>query len=338
MKAFESLIGQHQAVELLTQAIAQRHVAPAYLFVGPDGVGRSLAARNFAELLLSHDTRGGDRDPSDEDLQRTRGLASVQKRKQLGNHPDLLWVEPTYLHQGKRISASQAAEMGIERKASPQIRLEQVREIGQFLSRPPLEAGRSVVVLDRAETMAEAAANGLLKTLEEPGRATLILIAPTTDSLLPTLVSRCAKIPFYRLSPSDMAQVLERCGCGEIGQHASVMGMAQGSPGAAIAGWEQLQAIPLELVERLETVPRSMREALELAREVDRAIDTQAQLWLLDYLQQSFWQRQGNGYLLHLLETARQNLRAYAQPRLVWEVALMEMSETANPQRVGLAR
>ncbi|HEY9662081.1 MAG TPA: DNA polymerase III subunit delta', partial [Allocoleopsis sp.] len=159
--AFAALIGQTQAIELLTCAVSQNRIAPAYLFAGASGVGRSLAARCFAELLLMP-VRASDR------LAATNAPSALRQRIQLGNHPDMLWVEPTYLHQGKRLSATEAAELGVKRRSPPEIRLEQVREIARFLSRPPLEAGRSVVVLENAETMAEAAANGLLKTLEEP--------------------------------------------------------------------------------------------------------------------------------------------------------------------------
>lgn len=73
-----------------------------------------------------------------------------------------------------------------------------------------------MVVIEQAEAMAESAANALLKTLEEPGRATLILIAPSPESILPTLVSRCQKIPFYRLDSSSLTQVLTRTGNLEI--------------------------------------------------------------------------------------------------------------------------
>ncbi len=57
-----------------------------------------------------------------------------------------------------------------------------------------------MVVIEDAETMAEPAANGLLKTLEEPGKATLILIAPSPEALLPTLVSRCSAFPSVALA------------------------------------------------------------------------------------------------------------------------------------------
>lgn len=300
-------IGQPTAINLLKAAVAKNRVAPAYLFAGSDGIGRSIAARYFATLLLTSD----------------------RNRQHLNNHPDLLWVEPSYSHNGKIFSPKEAEEAGLKRKAPPQIRLEQIRNITRFLSRPPLEASRSIVVLENAEAMAEAAANGLLKTLEEPGRATLILLAPSVESLLPTLVSRCQRIPFYRLSAEDMAQVLRQTGYEEILQHQTILAAAQGSPGAAIAAWEQLANIPPDLLSRVTQLPRSMSEALTLAKEICSALDTPDQLWLLDYLQHSYWQQFTEKKILvspvRHLENARQYLRSYVQPRLVWEVMLMEM-------------
>lgn len=312
MNPFIRLAGQNQAVELLTQAVAQERVAPAYLFAGPGGVGRSIAARCFIELLFCADLSAS-------------ASATVKNRLQLGNHPDVLWVEPTYLHQGVRLSAAEAVAAGVKRKAPPQIRLEQVREIARFLGRPPLEAPRSVVVLEQAETMAEAAANGLLKTLEEPGQATLILIAPAAESLLPTLVSRCQRIPFSRLDPAIMTQVLRETGYAEILNHPSVLAIAQGSPGEAIASWQQLQAIPDDLLQSVKQGVRTPREALELARKIDKTLDTEAQLWLVDYLQHSYWQQLQHPNPVKQLEQARQFLLSYAQPRLVWEVTLLGM-------------
>jgi len=312
---FAPLIGQSQAVELLNQAVLQHRVAPAYLFAGPSGVGRSLAARCFLELLF-HKNALSAKQPG------------LQHRLQQGNHPDLLWVQPTYLHQGKLLSAAEAVAAGLKRKAPPQIRLDQVRQLAQFLGRPPMEAARSVVVIEQAETMAEAAANGLLKTLEEPGKATLILIAPGTDALLPTLISRCQRIPFHRLSTEALAQVLEQAGYAEILQHPELLEIAQGSPGEAIASWQQLQAIPADLLQDLTQPLRSARAALELARRLDKALDTEAQLWLIDYLQHALWRSRRQPRLLQYLEKARQSLLSYAQPRLVWEVTLMAIAQT----------
>ncbi|WP_448570474.1 DNA polymerase III subunit delta' [Trichothermofontia sp.] len=347
MTPFQPLLGQAQAIELLTQAVQKHRIAPAYLFVGPNGVGRSLAARCFLELLLDPTLEAGSVLAGGTTMagetavaggtptpQSISGSPALRQRIAQGNHPDLLWVEPTYLHQGKRLSAQEAAEAGVKRKAPPQIRLEQIREVSQFLSRAPLMAPRSVVVIEQAETMAEAAANGLLKTLEEPGQATLILLAPSLDALLPTLISRCQRIPFYRLPPDCLAQVLATAGYGHLVQtpgdpaYAAVLAMAQGSPGAAIAHYEQLQNLPPDLLQAVQSPPRSLREALELARQIQQTLESEQQYWLLDYLQQCYWHPQP-GYdpspILHTLEKAKTALRSYVQPRLVWEVTLMQL-------------
>lgn len=314
MNRFQQLIGQPQAIELLQQAIAQNRIAPAYLFVGPSGIGKSLAAKAFAEELLALNLT-----PEQQE--------KVKKRFFAGNHPDLLWVTPTYQHQGKLLTAKEAEESGLKRKAPPLIRIEQIREIGQFLSRPPLEANRAVIVLEEAQSMNEGAANALLKTLEEPGKATLILLAPSADSLLPTLVSRCQRIPFYRLSLDAMEQVLKQTYRHEVLEHPQLLAIAQGSPGEAISAYEQLQAIPENLRQKLANPPINARQALEMAKTIDKELDTQVQLWLVDYLQYNYWQAEINSARLKILEKARQYLLAYVQPRLVWECTLLSLLE-----------
>lgn len=307
---FPDLIGQPTAIALLSQALDLGRLPPAYLFAGPEGVGRRRAALHLADLLLGPP---GGPDPAQ------------QRRIRQGNHPDLLWVEPTYLHQGRLVALSAAAEQGVIRKSPPQIRLEQVRQISQFLSRPPLQGERAVVVIEAAETMAEAAANGLLKTLEEPGQATLVLLAPGPQALLPTLVSRCQTIPFQRLNPEDMARVLNQIGQAEILHHGQVIALAQGSPGQAIAAYGQLQAMPPELLARLQQRPPNLRQALDLGRQVAKTLDLEAQLWVLDYLLHWYWQHQPeDATWLFTLETAKRHLRRFVTPRLVWEVTLMQ--------------
>ncbi|MDJ0735987.1 MAG: DNA polymerase III subunit delta' [Nostocaceae cyanobacterium] len=325
MNPFALVVGQSKAVELLSQAVAQNRVAPAYLFVGSHGVGRCLTARCFIELLFTKDLR--------ENASSAPGVSSrfaiIQTKLQKGNHPDVLWIQPTYQHQGQLLTPAQAAEKGLKRKAPPVIRLEQIREVTQFLGRPPLEAPRNIVVLEQVETMAEAAANALLKTLEEPGKATLILIAPSPDAILSTLVSRCQKIPFYRLDQTAMAQVLQQTENQQIMKHPTVLSLAAGSPGEAIASYQQLQAIPPELLTALSKLPNNYRSALELAKQIDQALDTQAQLWLVDYLQQHYWQELHQPSMIQQLEKAKKALLCYAQPRLVWECTFLSMCQAS---------
>ncbi|MGK7954116.1 MAG: DNA polymerase III subunit delta' [Crocosphaera sp.] len=310
MDHFRQLIGQPSAVALLQQAIAKNRIAPAYLFAGPHGIGRALGAKCFTQFLLCMGL-------SDEKQ------GTVKKRVLDGNHPDFYWVEPTYLHQGQLLTVKEAQETGLKRKAPPQVRIEQIRDITQFLSRPPLEASRCVVVIEAAETMTEAAANGLLKTLEEPGKATLILIAPTIDSLLPTLVSRCQKIPFYRLSDAYLKTILGRLGYEEVVNDPDIIGLSQGSPGEAIAAWQQLQNIPFELRQKLKKLPQNPLDALQFSKEITTALDNDAQLWLINYLQYCHWQKSQDIIFVKKLETAKKQLSSYVQPRLVWDCLLI---------------
>lgn len=309
---FLDIVGQTAAIEYLSRAIATQRIAPAYLFAGPEGVGRSRVAEQFLSLLL---------DPSQ------------TNQRALENHPDSLWIAPTYKHKNKLMTATQmqAQEIPLPR-SHPQIRLAQIREMTQFLSQAPLEATRLAVVIEGAETMNEAAANALLKSLEEPGKATLILLAPNIDALIPTLISRCQRIPFRRLTPDQMTWVLEQAGYSEILDHPQLIEMAQGSPGCAIAHWQQQQSISPDLLDADLDRLQSPQDCLHLARNIDQALDLPSQLWLLDYYQQHFWQIYGNSALLYPLEKAKDQLHHYAQPRLAWEVALLTLAEQQDHQ------
>ena len=307
---FNDLIGQDKAVELLQQAVKQEKIAPAYLFFGSEGIGRSIVARNFVRLLLKMGTS-----PEKQSV--------IERKLATGNHPDLLWVEPTYLSKGNLYTSSQAKEKGLQYKTPPKIRIEQIRSLTQFLNRPVLEASRKVVVIEEAQTMAEAPANALLKTLEEPGKATLILIAPNTDSLLVTLVSRCQQIRFNSLSVEHLTNILQNNGYEEILEHPELIAIAQGSPGKAIAFWQKLQTIPPELLAQLKQPIAKPLQAIELAKTITQELDSPTQLWLVDYLQYYHWQQKQSIKLMEQWEKTRSYLLSYVQPRLVWECTLL---------------
>ncbi len=310
---FADLIGQARAVTLLTAALERQRLAPAYLFVGPDGVGRRLAALRLLEGILA----GG-----------IAGSVPLRRRLAQGNHPDLLWVEPTYQHQGRLVKASEAEAQGISRRSPPQLRLEQVREVTRFLARRPVEGDRSLVVLEAAEAMAEAAANALLKTLEEPGHGLLILLTAAPERLLTTIRSRCQPIPFARLSPALVRQVLQRLpdeGEAPRIDPPELLELAAGSPGALLRHRRFWDALPEGLAERLLTLGRDPIEALSLARELSEALDGEQQLWLLDWWQLQLWRLRRQPAPLRRIEQLRSHLLAYVQPRLAWEVALLDL-------------
>ncbi len=365
---FADLLGQPRAVALLEAALERRRIAPAYLFAGADGVGRRLAALRFLEGVVAGPESW------------RSGLPILRRRLAQGNHPDLLWVEPTYQHQGRLVKASEALAEGVNRRSAPQIRLEQIRELTRFLARHPVEAPGGLVVLEGAEAMAEGAANALLKTLEEPGTGMLILICAAPDQLLSTIRSRCQQIPFVRLSSQLVGQVLaglpavappvavaetallnktapkKAAGKKAVGQPEAtaavseraaaetmpaeptpamapvrcdppeLLELAAGSPGALLEHRRHWRELPEGLAERLLVLDRDPLTALGLARDLSEALDGEQQLWLLAWWQLVLWRRQGPGVDLQRLERLRSQLRAYVQPRLAWEVALLEMA------------
>jgi len=338
---FADLLGQERAVALLQAAIVQRRLAPAYLLAGPEGVGRSLAALRFLEGVLAG----------------PGGSAHERRRLAEGNHPDLLWMEPTYSDKGELIPASKAEALGVNRRTLPQMRLEQIREVSRFLARRPVEAPGCLVVLEGVEAMAEGAANALLKTLEEPGAGLILLITAAPEQLLGTIRSRCQQIPFMRLAPGPLQAVLQRCAADrppqsdphsdhqsdphsdhqsdpqpdpEQGDPPELLELAAGSPGALLRHRRQWRALPLGMGERLMGLAPEPLAALELARELSELLDGEQQLWLIDWWQLALWRRHADPLPLRRLERLRQQLRAYVQPRLAWEVALLDLAPLAS--------
>jgi len=199
-------------------------------------------------------------------------------------------------------------------------------------------------VIEAVEAMAEGAANALLKTLEEPGDGLLILLSAAPDRLLSTIRSRCQTIPFARLSATDLDLVLSRVPPPADDPEADsateappadppeLLELAAGSPGALLAHRRQWRALPRELPPRcaaLLAAPQGQvkpQEALALARDLSEALEVEEQLWLLDWWQLRLWRQRPDGGQQRRLEALRRQLRAYVQPRLAWEVALLELS------------
>jgi DNA polymerase-3 subunit delta' len=322
---FADLLGQERAVALLRAAIVRRRLAPAYLLAGPEGVGRRLAALRFLEGVLAG----------------PGGSAHERRRLAEGNHPDLLWLEPTYSDKGELIPASKAEALGVNRRTSPQLRLEQIREVSRFLARRPVEAPGCLVVLEGVEAMAEGAANALLKTLEEPGGGLLLLITAAPEQLLGTIRSRCQQIPFMRLAPQQLQAVLQGQGADrppladpqpdlESPDPPELLELAAGSPGALLRHRRQWRALPVGMGERLLGLGPEPLGALELARELSESLDGEQQLWLIDWWQLALWRRCADPLPLRRLERLRQQLRAYVQPRLAWEVALLDLAQLSS--------
>lgn len=164
---FDNIIGHSRPIKVLRQAIRNNRIAHAYLFAGPDGIGKRTTAYAFAAALNCELN-------SDHACGQCRSCRKIID----GNHPDFMLVSPD----------------------GNFIKIEQVREIGRQLHFAPHEGRtRSVLFLD-SEKLNPGAANALLKTLEEPRpNNLLILISANPQQLLPTILSRCQRINFSPL-------------------------------------------------------------------------------------------------------------------------------------------
>ena len=316
---FQDLKGQELAKIFLTSILEKDQYSSAYLFSGPKGIGKKLAALRFIEGLLKHGVKSD----------------KYQKRLNEYNHPDFLLVEPTYQLQGKLIPASQSEVNEQNKRNPPKIRLEQIREVTRFLGNSPLESNLSVVLIEEVETMAEAAANALLKTLEEPSNGVIILITSRPEKLLPTINSRCQRIPFYPLNQNDCNEVLltikaelsSSSDFTEMLNQQELQAMANGSPGALIENFNFWNDIPDSLWRKIKNPKKSPLDALSLAKEITESLDTEQQIWLISWIQQHIWNKNQDIKSLKKLEELRNYLISFVQPRLAWEITLLEISK-----------
>ena len=202
---FDQIRGQESAVTILRNALRSGRLAHAYLFIGPEGVGKRLTALTLAKALNCQSP------PAEgESCERCSSCLKVNS----SNHADVILVEP----------------------AGEVLKIDQVRELQRRLRYRPLEGGKRVCILDSADRLNDAASNALLKTLEEPPAEThLFLITSRPHQLLPTILSRCQWVKFRPLSMEHIVQILQRSHSWPEERAHFVASLAGGSAGKALA-------------------------------------------------------------------------------------------------------
>ena len=120
-----------------------------------------------------------------------------------------------------------------------------------------------------------------------------------------------------------MVAVLEKLERQEVLSNLTVMSKAGGSPGQAIAHYNQLQSIPHDLLTKLSQFPTSALTAMQIAKEIDEQLEWHQQQELLNYLQHSWWHRYHDVALVEKAESAKSALNKMAASRLVWEIMLL---------------
>lgn len=184
------LVGQDEAERVLGEAWTSGRLPHAWLLTGARGIGKATLAFRFARLVLGGGGTFGADGPA-------APVDPLFRRVAAGAHPDLRTLEPTFDEKRKRLRT--------------EIRVEEVRTLGNFLRLTPAEGDWRIVVVDSADVLNPNAANALLKLLEEPpARSLLLLVSHAPGGLLPTIRSRCRRLPMRPLPEASVLSLLRR--------------------------------------------------------------------------------------------------------------------------------
>jgi DNA polymerase III subunit delta' len=269
-----SVLGQSRAIEVLLDTVRSGRVHHAWIFQGPQGVGKCTAALAFAALILDSTTSptlGGEIAPDPD--------SKIASLLQSGSHPDL--------HLVTKELAAYHDDAGVRSRKQLSISVDVVR---QFVLDPGALAATiasngalasKVFVIDQAELLNVAAQNAMLKFLEEPPeRTVLILVCNNPEELLPTIRSRCQRVGFATLDDRALKTCVPRAGMTLERGDEWLLDFCAGSPGdlilakqTGIAGWWATLAPHLEVALR-------GKHSVELGGLMAQLVDDWAKAWV----------------------------------------------------------
>lgn len=223
----ENFFGHEQTLNHLRRQIADEIFPHAVIFAGTEGVGKRPAAEICAAAILCENPVDGE----------ACGVCENCKLFAAGTHPDFYVVEPEAT------------------KTTRNIKIGQIREMQTEAALKPINSERRVVIIDGAEFMNKAAANCLLKTIEEPPSQTIFILVTANRSSLPiTIRSRCQTVNFDKLTAAQIQTALVERGV-EQSEAERLSIIADGSFGRALklqnSGGGEIRERSLDVLEKI---------------------------------------------------------------------------------------
>ena len=241
---FEKIEGNERIKENLKKSLEQNKTSHSYLFIGVEGIGKKLIAKDFAKRILCIENK--------ENCNTCKSCIEFNTN----NNPDFMIISPD----------------------GNSIKIEQIRDLQKSIQEKPIISSKKVYIIDDADKMTSEAQNCLLKTLEEPPEfATIILIGSNESSFLSTIKSRCMILHFETIKNEELKNFLqENYGITDISQN--MLDIFQGSIGKAIIlkdkkeEYEQIESIIMnmenkdiiDIINMSEIIYKSKEEIYEI--------------------------------------------------------------------------
>ncbi len=195
-------IGNSKAVNLLNKAIENNKISQAYLFSGPESVGKFALAKIFANSIIS-----------EKNIFKNDTMSPSKKEK---SELDLIIIEPE-IEEKKGI------------KKEKDIKIEQIRNAQKDLILYPYSGKKKVLIINNAHRMTVSAQNALLKSLEEPNKTSVIILVTHNDqAIISTIKSRCQKINFILADEEELKKILKD------EKNKEIVEFSMGRPGLAL--------------------------------------------------------------------------------------------------------
>ena len=295
---FNNILGNDKIKELLTNSVKNNKISHSYLFIGIEGIGKKLIAKEFAKMILCIDEN------------KYCGSCKSCIEFDTDNNPDFKIIEPD----------------------ENSLKIEQIREFQSKVAEKPIISNKKVYIINDSDKMTTEAQNCLLKTLEEPPEfVTIILIGSNENAFLSTIKSRCMILHFNKIQDDEIKRFLEENYQNKVNSKI-MLDAFQGSIGKAL----QIQD-KQEEYEKIEKIIYSLEDKdkidiLKMSEPIYKAKEEKFDI--LDYMNIVFINlaKKSNKYAqcINIVEDAKKRLQSNANYDMCIDNMLLKLWEQVN--------